>query len=70
MPGINKQTNVVLALVLLGFAGCLATKCVSINNQPCMARPMFFDVNPDELLYYPFIISLGRGDESCNTVIW
>ena len=33
-----------------------------------MVRPMLTDLNPDELHYYPFIISQDRFDGSCNTV--
>ena len=28
----------------------------------------FIDLNPDELFYYPFIVSLDRCNGSCNTV--
>ena len=38
-----------------------------MNNQPCMVRPTPIDLNPDELHYYPFIISLDRCDGNCNT---
>ena len=44
-----------MAIVLLSFSGYLATKCVSLNNQPCMTRPTVFDLNPVELTYCPFI---------------
>ena len=37
-----------------------------MNNQSWIFRTTFFDLNPDELHYYPFIISLDRCDESCN----
>ena len=68
MPGFIKQTFIVLVLVLLGFGGSLTTKCVSINNQPCMVRPKFVDLSPDELYYFLSIISLDRFYESCHTV--
>ena len=40
---------------LLRFSGSLAsmanvsnlTKCISLNNQPCMTRPTVNDLNPD-----------------------
>ena len=53
----------------LDFDGLLATKCVSVKNQPCMVRQMLIDLNLDELYYYYylFIISLDSGDWSCNT---
>ena len=68
MPRFIKQRFIVLVFVLLGFGGSLTTKCVSINNQPCMVRPKSVGFSPDELHYYLSIISLGRFDESCNTV--
>ena len=39
-----------------------------MNNQPCMVRQMLINLNPDELHYYPFIISMIRCNESCNTI--
>ena len=62
-----KQTFIVLVLGLLGFGGSLATKCVSMNNQSCMKRPMLIDLYSDELHYYPFH-SLDNCDGSCHTV--
>ena len=67
MTGFIKQTFIVLVVVLLGVSGSLATKCVSMNNQSCMVRPTLIYVNPDELYYYLFIISLGRHGGRCNT---
>ena len=33
-------------IALLSFSESLATKCVSLNNEPCMARPTLIDLNP------------------------
>ena len=49
MPGFIKQMFIVLVLLLLCFGGSLAIKCVSMNNKPCMPRPMLIHLNPDEL---------------------
>ena len=38
-----------------------------MNNQPCMVKLTLTDLNPDELHYYQFIISMNRCDGSCNT---
>ena len=38
------------------------------DNEPCMIRHFFIDVNPVELKYYPFMISLGKCSGSCNSV--
>ena len=68
MRGFVKQTFIVLVLVLLVFGGSTATKCVSVNNQPFIVRPMLTDLNTDELHRSPFIISLDRCNGSFSTV--
>ena len=50
------------------FSGSLATKCMSLNDEPCLVRPNLIDLNPNELYYYPFMVSLDRCDGSCNTL--
>ena len=46
-------------LVLLSFSEFLATKCLLLNDEASMVRPSFIDMNPVELKYYPFMISLN-----------
>ena len=50
----------VFIIALLSFSGSLATKCTSLNNEPCVIRPNLIDLNPVELNYYSFIISLDK----------
>ena len=33
-----------------------------------MVRPALIDMNPNELKYYPFMISLDKCTGSCNTL--
>ena len=47
-------------IVLFSFSESLATKCLSLNDEPCMLKPTLIDLNPVELKYYPFMISLDR----------
>ena len=50
-------------IVLLNFIESLArdqTKCLILNDEPCMVKPTLIDLNPVELKYYPFIISLDK----------
>ena len=47
-------------IVLLRFIESLATKCVSLNDEPCMVIPTLIDLNPVELKYYPFMFSLNK----------
>ena len=53
-------------LVSLSLSRSLATKCVSLNKEPCMIRPTLIDLNPIELIYYPFMISLDKCNGSYN----
>ena len=39
-----------------------------MNNQPSLIKPTHINLNPDELHYYPFIISLDKCDGQCNNV--
>ena len=41
---------------------------VSLNNQPCKARPTIINMNTDKNLFYPFTVSVNRCRGSCNTV--
>ena len=59
-------------IALLSFSGSLTsmakisnvTRFISLNNQSCMNRPTFFDLNSDEynqgFRYYPFMVNLDR----------
>ena len=55
-------------IALLTFSESLATKCVSLSNEPCMVRPTRTDLNLAELNYYQFMISQDKCNESCNVV--
>ena len=52
---------------LLSFSESLATKCVSLNKEPYMVRPIFIDLNPLELNYYQFIISVDICGGRCSS---
>ena len=49
-----------LFIVLLSFSSFLETKCLFLNDEPCMVRPTLINLNPVELKYYPFMISLNK----------
>ena len=57
-------------IVLLSSSARVAdlTKCLFLNNEPCMVRPILIDMNPNKLKYYPFMISLNRCTGSCNVL--
>ena len=53
-------------IVLLSFSSSLArvanirTKCLSLNDELSMVRPILIDLNTVELKCYPFMISLEK----------
>ena len=58
---------------VLSFSNSLArvgdrTKCLSLNDERCMVRPTLTDLNPIELKYYPFMISLHQCNGSCRVL--
>ena len=58
----------ILFLVLLSFSKSLApdrTKCLFLNDKPCMVRPTLIDMNPNELKFYPVMINLNECVGSC-----
>ena len=55
-------------IILLSFSNSLATKCVSLNDEPCIVRSTIIDLNPVELKCYPLIISLDKCNGSCNVL--
>ena len=62
MVSLIKQVLV----VFLSFSSSLATKCLFLNDEPCMVKPILIDMNPAELKYYPFMTSLDKCNGSCN----
>ena len=57
-----------LFIVLLSFSEYLAIKCLFLNEQQYMVRPTIFDMNPIELKYYSFMISLNKCTGGCNVL--
>ena len=55
-------------IVLSSFISSLAIKCLSLNDELCMATPTLIDLNPVEFKYYLFIINLDKCSGSCNVL--
>ena len=70
MLNVIKQLFVVLlsSSESLAHIAMVRTKCLSLNDELCMVRPTLIDLNPVELRYYPFMISLDRCNGSCNVL--
>ena len=54
--------------ILLSFIKSLATKCVSLDNEPYVIRPFLNNLNPVELKCYPFMINFQKCSGCCNCV--
>ena len=46
----------------------MATKCLFLSDVACMVRPTNIDLNPVELKYYLFMISLNKYTGSCHVL--
>ena len=55
-------------IVLLSFSESLVIEYVSLNDQPWMVRRTLIDLNPVELKYCPFMVSLDKCSGSCENV--
>ena len=55
-------------ILLLNFSESLAIKFLSLNDEPCLVRPTLIDLNPVELKYYPFTVSLDKCSGNCNVL--
>ena len=40
--------------------------CISMNNQPCKARPEIINVNSNNSIFYSFSIETNKCSGSCN----
>ena len=54
--------------VLLSFSSSLATKYLSLSDEPCLVRPNLINLNPVQLKYYSFSVSLDKCSESFNVI--
>ena len=53
---------------LLVFGRSRAMKYVFLNNQSFNVSSMFVNVNFNEPIYYPFVVSVNKCIGSCNTI--
>ena len=68
-----KQAFIVLLSLSVSLARVAkisgSTKCISLNNELCIARPTLIGLNLEEFHYnHPLMVTLGRYNGSCNTI--
>ena len=54
--------------ILLNFTNMSSLSSISMNNQPCKARPEIGNVNSNNLIFYPFSIKTSKCSGSCNNI--
>ena len=42
--------------------------CISMNNQPCKARPETINISSNNPIFYPFSIKTNKCSDNCNNV--
>ena len=63
-------------MLLFSFSSLLAciakvsdrTKCLFLNDEPCIIRSTLINLNSVAFKYYPFMISLDKCIGSCNVI--
>ena len=67
MCSLTKQ----VFILLLSFSSTLACnqrKSLFLDDKPCMVRSTIIDMNPVELKYYTFMVSLNKSTGSYNVL--
>ena len=54
-----------LFISLLSISKSFSTKCMFLNDNPCMVRPTLINLNPVELRHHPFMIIFNKYTNSC-----
>ena len=54
--------------ILSNFTNASSLSCISMNNQPCKARPEIINVNSNNPIFYPFSIKTSKCSGSCNNI--
>ena len=42
--------------------------CISMNNQPCKARPEIINIISNNSIFYPFSIKTNKCSGNCNII--
>ena len=54
--------------ILSNFTNASSLSCISMNNQPCKARPEIINVSSNNPVFYPFSIKTSKCSGSCNNI--
>ena len=65
--GFGKKVFFIGLSILSSFTNVSSLNCISMNNQPCKARPEII-VNSNNPIFYPFSIKTSKCSGSCNNI--
>ena len=65
LPSVNSLNAIPLNATPLN---AIPQSCISMNNQPCKARPEIVNVNSNNPIFYPFSIKTSKCSGSCNNI--
>ena len=54
--------------ILSDFTNASSLSCISINDQPCKARPEIINVNSNNPVFYTFSIKTNKCSGNCNNI--
>ena len=54
--------------ILSDFTNAIPLSCISMNNQPCKARPEIINVNSNNPIFYPSSIKTSKCSGNCNNI--
>ena len=54
--------------ILSNLTHATSLSCISMNNQPCKARPEIVNVNNNNPIFYPFSIKTSKSSGNCNNI--
>ena len=54
--------------ILSDFTNVSSLSCISMNNQPCKARPEIINIISNNSIFYPFSIKTNKCSGNCNNI--
>ena len=54
--------------ILSNLTHATSLSCISMNTQPCKARPEIVNVNNNNPIFYPFSIKTSKSSGNCNNI--
>ena len=66
--GFVKKVFFIGLTILSDFTNVSSLNCISMNNQPCKARPEIINVSSNNPVFYRFSIKTSKCSSNCNNI--